>query len=193
MWRIVLVGTNLKSLAWLGETDYLSFHHCDRLIYRLRKFCCVTNFLWTDICRCQTICFYEMFETLSLQYSWDTNILNMSFPLLIFWHLLPQVSKAVMGQQQQITLEPKPLKSLITIKVKTAFQYNHSFGFQKPMKVKVVKWGWKSEMSIIWCISITNNVKSYKKLKKSWVAFLQVFLSINPSGRVNRGNFSFWE
>ena len=25
----------------------------------------------------------------------------------------------------------------------TAFQYNHSFGFQKPMKVKVVKWGWK--------------------------------------------------
>ena len=24
----------------------------------------------------------------------------------------------------------------------TAFQYNHSFGFQKPMKVKVVKWGW---------------------------------------------------
>ena len=25
----------------------------------------------------------------------------------------------------------------------TAFQYNHSFGFQKPMKVKVVEWGWK--------------------------------------------------
>ena len=24
-------------------------------------------------------------------------------------------------------------------KQKTAFQYNHSFGFQKPMKVKVVK------------------------------------------------------
>ena len=26
----------------------------------------------------------------------------------------------------------------------TAFQYNHSFGFQKPMKLKVVKWGWKN-------------------------------------------------
>ena len=26
---------------------------------------------------------------------------------------------------------------------KTAFQYNHSFGFQKPMKVKVVNWGRK--------------------------------------------------
>ena len=26
----------------------------------------------------------------------------------------------------------------------TAFQYNHSFGFQKPMKVKVVKWGRKN-------------------------------------------------
>ena len=28
---------------------------------------------------------------------------------------------------------------------------------------------------------------------KSWVAFLQGFLPINPSGRVNRGPFSFWE
>ena len=28
---------------------------------------------------------------------------------------------------------------------------------------------------------------------ESWVAFLQGFLSINPSGRVKRGNFSFWE
>ena len=28
---------------------------------------------------------------------------------------------------------------------------------------------------------------------KSKVAFLQGFLSINPSGRVNWGNFSFWE
>ena len=27
---------------------------------------------------------------------------------------------------------------------------------------------------------------------KSYVAFLQGFLSINPSGRVNWGNFSFW-
>ena len=48
----------------------------------------------------------------------------------------------------------------------TAFQYNHSFGFQKPMKVKVVNEVEKSEMSMIWCISITNNVKSYKKVNK---------------------------
>ena len=45
----------------------------------------------------------------------------------------------------------------------TAFQYNHWFGFQKLTKVKVVK---KSEMSMIRCISITNNAKSYKKLNK---------------------------
>ena len=32
--------------------------------------------------------------------------------------------------------------SVIHQKPRTAFQYNHSFGFQKPMKVKVVKWGW---------------------------------------------------
>ena len=32
-------------------------------------------------------------------------------------------------------------------------------------KVKVVKWCWqKSELDIFWCISITNNVKSCKKI-----------------------------
>ena len=49
---------------------------------------------------------------------------------------------------------------------RTAFQYNHSFGFPKPMKVKWSNEVEKSEMSMIWRISITNNVKSYKKLNE---------------------------
>ena len=35
------------------------------------------------------------------------------------------------------------LQNFIQIPYMTAFQNNHSFWFQKPMKVKVVKWGKK--------------------------------------------------
>ena len=42
---------------------------------------------------------------------------------------------------QKVKLDPHQEKrvKLILKKDKTAFQYNHSFGFQKSMKVKVVK------------------------------------------------------
>ena len=42
-----------------------------------------------------------------------------------------------------------------------------SFESQSWVKVKVVKWCQKSEMSIIWCISITNNVKWNKKFNET--------------------------
>ena len=38
----------------------------------------------------------------------------------------------------------QPNNQVAKNQIMTAFQYNHSFGFQKPMKVKVVKWGWKN-------------------------------------------------
>ena len=40
--------------------------------------------------------------------------------------------------------------------------------------------------------AVNEDAEGPKKCK-SWVAFLQGFLPINPSGRVNWGTFSFWE
>ena len=84
-----------------------------------------------------------------------------------------------------------------------------------PHKTKHEIWNQKNENVIFvtasWCItrvsdtSITCHWQELKRCRKywlmpfifipckSWVAFLQGFLSINPSGRVNWGNFSFWE
>ena len=39
----------------------------------------------------------------------------------------------------------------------------YSFESQSWVRVKVVKWCRKNQTSIVWCISITNNVKSFKK------------------------------
>ena len=40
---------------------------------------------------------------------------------------------------------------------------------------------------------IQKEMKKLYEFYKSWVAFLQGFFPINPSGRVNWGPFSFWE
>ena len=54
----------------------------------------------------------------------------------LVWH--EAECRLLKNNSVRVSLEEKDEKEASKV-IMTAFQYNHSFGFQKPMKVKVVK------------------------------------------------------
>ena len=82
------------------------------------------------------LCFFPKFATTPLSSRQDNTRL---YPFLLSQHRFQNLRNAVDRNWEIKFSESKKY----TWQYNTAFQYNHSFGFQKPMKVKVVKWGWK--------------------------------------------------